>query len=323
MRTQPAPVIGVSSAIQRARQLVERYARTQLPILLQGATGTGKDLFAQHVHYLSGRPGIVVDVNCGALPREMVESLLFGHCKGAFTGAHQSATGHIERAHGGTLFLDELLDLPLESQVKLLRVLETGEVQRLGDSQKKIVDLRIVAAVQDDLAERLDRGAFRGDVFQRIAGVVIRLPPLAERPEDVLPLSRHFAALQERSLEPEAERVLEGYGWPGNARELRIAIERAGYLVDDGTLPASAVTEAIELGAPPKAEQPRRCLTASPHERRKHLLAVCEANQWDATRSAGALHVGLSTFYRQLRTAGIALRDMRQRNLSQFSQRIL
>src|SRR6266699_1779197 len=158
-------IVGVSAAIRRALVLAERYARTRLPILLVGPTGTGKELFAQHIHERSGRPGPLVDVNCCALPRDMVESLLFGHRRGAFTGAMESSVGHVERSDGGTLFLDELASLGLDAQGKLLRVLETGDVQPLGAVNKKRVNLRVVSTAHDDLPDVLASGHFRRDLF--------------------------------------------------------------------------------------------------------------------------------------------------------------
>jgi len=220
-------IVGVSPAIRRGLVVAERYARTRLPILLVGATGTGKELFAEHIHERSGRPGPLVDVNCCALPRDMVESLLFGHRRGAFTGAVDSTVGHVERSDGGTLFLDELASLVPDAQGKLLRVLESGETQPLGAATKRRVDLRVICAVQDDIWTALDAGRFRRDLFQRVAGVVIELPPLAARPEDIVPLAEHFANLQGRRLEGGVDSVLVNYPWPGNVRELRMAIERA------------------------------------------------------------------------------------------------
>ncbi len=233
-------IVGCSPAIRRARYLAERYARTQLSVLLVGPTGTGKELFAQHIHRLSGRKGPLIDVNCCALPCEMVDSLLFGHTRGAFTGAIASTIGHVERSHGGTLFLDEIESLPLAAQGKLLRVLETRDVQPLGAAAKQPVDFRVIGAAQDGIKAELNSGTFRRDLYQRLAGIVIELPPLAARLEDVLLLAEHFAALQGRPLEPGARTVLLNHAWPGNARELRLAIERAGQLVADGTLPGAA-----------------------------------------------------------------------------------
>jgi len=208
MSAEIPPIIGASRVMKRARELVERFGPTTLPIMIVGATGTGKELVARHIHRVSRRHGTLVDVNCGALPQEIAESLLFGHRKGAFTGAVDTVIGHMERADRGTLFLDEVLHLTPQAQVKLLRVVETGEVQPLGSGQKRRVDFRLVSAAQDDTPGRLDHGLFRRDLFQRLAGVVIDLPLLVDRPEDILPLARHFATLQQRSLEAGSETVL-------------------------------------------------------------------------------------------------------------------
>jgi transcriptional regulator with PAS, ATPase and Fis domain len=306
-------IIGVSPGIKRALTLAERYARTRLPILLVGATGTGKEIFATHVHCLSGRRGPMVDVNCGALPRDMVESLLFGHRRGAFTGAVESTEGYIAKAHGGTLFLDELTSLAPDAQVKLLRVLETAQVEPLGAGLKRDVDLRVVAAAQDDLGTALGEGRLRRDLYQRLAGVVIELPRLVQRQEDLMPLAQHFAARDRRIVEPGVEAVIHGYSWPGNVRELQLAIERAGHLVENGTLSAPAVAEAIRLGAPsPRTpdEAPDRA------ERRAYLLAVGTKAGWDLGLMSAALGVKRTQVYERLRAAGLTLRTGRKESTS-------
>jgi transcriptional regulator with PAS, ATPase and Fis domain len=307
-------IVGVSPAIQRALALAERYARTRLAVLLVGATGTGKELFAQHIHERSGRPGSLVDVNCCALPRDMVESLLFGHRRGAFTGAVDSVVGHLERSDGGTLFLDELASLALDAQGKLLRALDTGEVQPLGATAKRRVDLRVVSAVQDGFGGDIESGVFRRDLYQRVAGVVIDLPPLTARPEDVVPLAEHFAALGGRRLEPGVERVLLSHAWPGNVRELRLVIERAGELVENGTLPSAALVEAIALGNAQSMMPPPPPLTQSSRNpwTRGEVLTVLQSNAWDVHRAAAALHVGRTTLFKQLKALGISLRTERQ-----------
>ncbi len=301
-------IVGVSSAVRRALALAERYARTRLPVLLVGATGTGKELFAEHIHERSGRPGPLVDVNCSALPRDMVESLLFGHRRGAFTGAVEANVGHVERSDGGTLFLDELESLAPDAQGKLLRVLETGNVQPLGAPAKRSVDLRVVCTVQDNIWIALDQGRFRRDLFQRVAGVVIELPSLVARPEDIIPLAEHFANLQGRRLERGVDGVLLKYPWPGNVRELRMAIERAGQLVEDGTLPPRAVAEAIALGGPRPSVSSAGGGLVSALLTRDDLLAVLDRSDWDVQRAAVALHVGRTTFFKRLRALGISLR---------------
>jgi two-component system, NtrC family, nitrogen regulation response regulator NtrX len=313
------PIVGVSEAIRQAARLVERFAPRGLPILLVGATGTGKELFARYIHFLSRRSGALVDVNCGALPHEIAESLLFGHRRGAFTGAVESVIGHLERAHHGTLFLDEVLHLSLSAQVKLLRVLETGEVQPLGAGGKHAVDFRVVSAAQEDTPQHVDRGLFRHDLYQRLAGVVINLPLLIDRPEDIMPLAEHFAGLQRQVLEPGCEIVLQGYSWPGNVRELRLAIERAGCLVDNGSLPPGALRDAIALGVPKDRRSKRRCgggrrvsdLHGQISEELEHQLAIFESHGRDARRAAAALEISLSTFYARLQRAGVSMRAVR------------
>ncbi|HYL55350.1 MAG TPA: sigma 54-interacting transcriptional regulator [Gemmatimonadales bacterium] len=308
-------IVGVSPAIRRALALAERYARTRLPVLLVGATGTGKELFAQHIHERSGRPGPLVDVNCCALPRDMVESLLFGHRRGAFTGAIDSTVGHVERSDGGTLFLDELGSLAPEAQGKLLRVLETGDVQPLGACGKRRVDLRVVSAVQDDVDAVLRGGQFRLDLFQRTAGVVIELPPLWARLEDVVPLAEHFADLVSKRLEPGAEKVLLGHPWPGNVRELRHVIERASELVANGTISPDALAESIDLGT---LEGQGGLRLGGVDRRRKaaaeraQLFSVCEAERGNARRIADSLGIHRATLFRRLKRAGISLRSVQE-----------
>lgn len=313
------PIVGESMAIRRARELIERYAPTNLAILLVGATGTGKELFARHIHVRSGRRGRLVGVNCGVLPRDMADGLLFGYERGAFSGAVKRHHGHVECADGGTLFLDELLSLPLDGQAKLLRALDTGEIQRLGEEMERYVDLRVVGAVQEDVKDRIASGALRPDLYRRVAGVVIELPPLADRPEDVLPLARYFAAQRGQVLEAGTSEVLAGHSWPGNVRELRQMIDRAGCLVENGTLPPAALREAIALGAP---------FTAAPNGQpeagglgtftREGLVALCEACGWRAERIAVALGVGRTTLFRHLRRAGVNLRGLRKYQSSAY-----
>ncbi len=302
----PPPLIGESRAMQRVRGLVQRFGPTRLPVLLVGPTGVGKDLIAQHLHVTSGRRGLWVPVNCGALPREMADSLLFGHRRGAFSGAVESRVGHFERSGGGTLFLDEVFTLPEETQVKFLRALEDGEVQPLGEESRRMVDLRVVAAMQEDAAERVQSGRFRRDLFRRLAGVVIEVPAIVDRVEDVVPLARYFTELQGRTLEPNAEQALIAYEWPDNVRELRQAIERAGHLVENGTLSAAAIAEAIHLGAPAG-------VPSGPSDSlREEMIALCAAQDWDARRIALELGVGRTALFQRLRKVGLSLRALRE-----------
>jgi transcriptional regulator with PAS, ATPase and Fis domain len=309
---QATPILGQSEIMRQVIERVQRFARTGLPILLVGETGTGKDLLARHIHSTSGRPGELIDVNCGALPRDMVESLLFGHRRGAFTGAVSDMPGLVSKAAGGTLFLDELCSLSSEAQVKLLRVLETGHVRPLGDTRNVAVEFRVIAAVQEEFGARLRTGAFREDLYHRIAGAVVHLPPLCERSGDVAILAAHFAARHARVLGTGAVAVLEAYRWPGNVRELRMVLDRAALLTDRGELDASAIAEALGQGAlhvPRKGGEAQAGASS-----RMALLAACSANDWDPGRISTALGVSRATLYRRLRKEKISLRISGRRN---------
>ncbi len=306
-----AEILGESPALRRALALAERFARTSLCVLIEGATGTGKELFAHRIHECSRRAGRFVAINCGALPRTMIETLLFGHRRGAFTDAHESAPGLIEAADKGTLYLDELASLPLEDQVKLLRALESEEVYRLGETEPRRVDVRMVASVQERPANLVASGVLRLDFCERVAGVVITLPPLCERGDDVLVLADHLAHRLGKTFGAGVDQLLKRYRWPGNVRELRAALERAAALSDGGPIEARAIAEAIELGAPhtsgPGQAGPSH-RTAIQLAERERLVAACEANGWHAGRTAAALGIARVTIYRRLRRIGLSLR---------------
>jgi transcriptional regulator with PAS, ATPase and Fis domain len=306
---ESAGILGASAAIRRAEAQARSIASSDLPVLLVGETGTGKELFAQAIHRWSGRPRLV-DVNCGALPPQMAESLLFGHRKGAFTGAVDNAPGLFLHASAGTLFLDELTALPLESQVKLLRVLETGEVRRLGEAEKLRVSFRLVAAVQCDLHRLIQAGAFRLDLYQRLAvGAVIRLPALRERPEDTLALAGEFARLVDKRLHPTAESVLLGYDWPGNVRELRAVVARAARLVAGVEIGPFALSDAIAEGVVPLGgEAAQRPAVRRDQGDAELLRETCVRHGWSAERIASALGVHRATLFRRLKAAGLSLK---------------
>jgi transcriptional regulator with PAS, ATPase and Fis domain len=299
------PIIGVSEAMRRVVEQARRFAASGLPVLITGPTGTGKELFARHVHAWSGRVGRLVPVNCGALPRDLVEGLLFGRRRGVYTGA-DDAKGYVEAADSGTLFLDELGSLPLEAQVKLLRVLEDREVYRLGDTVGRAVLFGLVAATQDDLRQLIPLKAFRQDLFQRVAGGMLTLPALATRLEDVAPLATYFAAISNRTVSATVLLVLQRYSWPGNVRELRTVIDRAACLSDGTEIEVSAICEAIDSGAmQDSAVDPPRIKDID----RRKLRDVCQANGWSSTRTARALGIGRTTLFRRLRAVGISLRS--------------
>ncbi|MBX3560515.1 MAG: sigma-54-dependent Fis family transcriptional regulator [Sphingomonas sp.] len=229
-------VIGETPAILALRNLIRHVAPSEASVLLTGPSGSGKEVVAQAIHAASGRGDKpFVAVNCGAIPRELLESELFGHEKGSFTGAHAQHKGKFEEAHGGTLFLDEIGDMPADMQVKLLRVLEERAVQRVGGRGHIEVDVRIVAATHRDIDRAIDDGKFREDLFYRLAVFPIDIPPLSERIEDIPLLVQHFLDKQGKratgmSFAPAALARLADHGWPGNVRELRNFVERACIL---------------------------------------------------------------------------------------------
>jgi DNA-binding NtrC family response regulator len=236
---EPLPgMIGSAGSMMHLYHMVRLIAPRTTTVLVLGATGTGKELVASALHKLSpraARPFVIV--NCAAIPEALLESELFGHVRGAFTGAVQSYLGRIQAASGGTLFLDEIGEMPAGLQAKLLRFLEQKEIQRLGSADSQRVDVRVVAATNQDLLEKVDQGSFREDLYYRLSAFPIELPPLAERVSDVLPLAEHFLARalpQGRNprirISREAARVLEKHSWPGNVRELQHVIERAAIL---------------------------------------------------------------------------------------------
>ena len=240
-RLEGAPeLIGPSEKMQQVRRLIAKVAPTDSTVLIFGETGTGKELAARSVHEQSLRAEMpLVPVNCGALPESLIESELFGHRKGAFTGADEHRTGLLQVANGGSLFLDEIGELPKAMQAKLLRFLESGEVRRVGDNESFTCDVRVICATNRDLAAMVAAGEFREDLWFRINTFEIPLPPLRERPEDIPVLARHFAARfagprgsQDEIFSPEALDALAEHTWPGNVRELANVIEHALILCD-------------------------------------------------------------------------------------------
>jgi len=306
-RSSAEPFLGESAGIQRAVQLATRFAQTDAPILLVGETGTGKELLARLIHRESARSGELVDVNCGALPRELVESTFFGHRRGAFSGAVEDGMGLVEAAHDGTLFLDEVCSLPLDGQVKLLRVLERGEYRRVGETGMRRSSFRVLAASQIALDSRVGAGSFRLDLLQRIAGVVIELPPLREREGDVNLLAEAFAGRHQRTLSAGAVRRLCGHHWPGNVRELQAAIRRACWFCQETELTADSVAEALQTGA--VSSQPGAPLCAGEHGLLTQLL---EKHGWDVTATARALDVNRTTLWRRMRRCGLRARDLKR-----------
>ena len=227
---------------------VERIARSDATALIMGETGTGKELIARHIHNTSGRRGPFVPVNCGAFSESLIDAELFGHETGAFTGASQARSGWFEAANGGTLFLDEIGDLPMALQVKLLRVLQERQVVRLGSRRAIPLDVRLVAATNIDLARAVEAQHFRADLYYRLSVASVRLPPLRERPADIVPLARHFISVYQTrlnlgdvTLSAAAQSALLGYSWPGNIRELENAIHYALIVCCDNEIQAEDI----------------------------------------------------------------------------------
>jgi transcriptional regulator with PAS, ATPase and Fis domain len=251
-------IIGNSPLLDHAIDIARQVAPTDLSVLITGESGTGKEIFPQIVHFLSSRKhGPNISVNCGAIPEGTIDSELFGHEKGAFTGAHESRKGYFEVVNGGTIFLDEVAELPLMTQVRLLRVLETGEFIRVGSSKMQKTNVRVVAATNVNIPEAIERGKFREDLYYRLNTVPIHVPPLRDRKEDIYLLFRKFAAdfadrykMPVIHLQPEAQRLLVEYRWPGNVRQLKNVTEQLSILEQSKEISADTLMKYLpgEMG---------------------------------------------------------------------------
>jgi DNA-binding NtrC family response regulator len=249
-------LIGESDAMKQLAETIARVASTDASVLITGENGVGKELVARNLHLGGDRAaGPFVTVNCAAIPAELVESELFGHVKGSFTGAHEDRVGHFEASHGGDLFLDEVGDMPLPAQAKVLRALESHEIVRVGDSTSRAVDLRVLAATNADLGQAVEDRSFRLDLYYRLNVVAIDVPPLRERREDVPLIARHLLERQaERigrsplTLSPEAEEALRSHDWPGNVRQLRNVLEAAAIFCDEQRITADDVARVLSTG---------------------------------------------------------------------------
>jgi two-component system nitrogen regulation response regulator NtrX len=254
-------MVGQSPAMQQLRDAIRKAAPSEARVLITGENGTGKELVAEAIHRQSKRANApFVRVNCAAIPRELIESELFGHERGAFTGAMRRKIGLIEQAHTGTIFLDEIGDMSLDTQAKLLRVLQENELLRVGGNQPIRFDVRVIAATNKNLEKEIQAGNFRDDLFFRIAVIPIPVPPLRERREDIVMLANYFLnqlasayGRRPKHLSPEAIAILENYHWPGNVRELRNIIERVMIMSDAETILAEQVKQALPMFALPGA----------------------------------------------------------------------
>jgi len=331
-RGAPGGMVGTSAASQRVRELIRHAVEARVDtVLITGETGTGKEVVARQIHDLAGAAAApFIPMNCPAIPEPLLESELFGHRKGSFTGAAEHRAGYFELADGGTLFLDEIGDLSASAQAKLLRVLETRLVRRIGEAREKAVDVRVVAATNADLPQRVQQGRFRADLFYRLNVFAIELAPLRERRIDILPLAEHFLAgfcgargWKVGGFDEGARRWLLEYDYPGNARELRNLVERAailtrGGLIGEAQLPARAGRPAAAAQPSPAtpsaavvADEPsgglgENAAGAPDDDLKGRILRALEETRWNRRDAAVALGMPYSTLRFRMRRLGIS-----------------
>ena len=314
-------IVGSSPAMQEIYHMVKTVAKSNATILILGESGTGKELVANAIHNHSGRdPKRFVDINCGAIPRELLENELFGHERGAFTGADRQYIGSVERASGGTLFLDEIGELDVNLQVKLLRLLQEKSFQRIGGTSKIDVDIRVIAATNRDLQAEVEKGNFREELYYRLNVVPITIPPLRSRREDVPLLAKHFldkfAAENNRRFKDfssQALQALVNYDWPGNVRELENTIERVVVLHDDTKVKPLHLPRFIQKSERSVKSRVDADMTLDPYQK-VVPLAIVEQNAIESTLAkcngdvvlaAKKLQIGQATLYRKLKRYGI------------------
>src|SRR5580700_2322521 len=304
-------MIGASPAFARVLEQATLAARSDARVLLNGESGTGKELLAAHIHAESPfAAGPFVKVNCAAIPNELIESELFGHEKGSFTGATSARRGKFELANGGTLFLDEAGDLHASSQAKLLRVLQEGEFHRVGGEQPIRVSVRVISATNRDLGEMIAQQKFREDLYYRLCVMPVRVPSLRERVEDIQQLAEYFLAefcarnnFRPKSFEPDAVAALEQHGWPGNIRELRNVVERMAILARGDTIEAVSVPTEIRStrSLPPRSNLRETRESAE----RDHILRALQDSDWNVSGAARALGMERTNLHKRIRALGI------------------
>jgi len=307
-----ARMIGSSPAFQQVVEQATMAARSDARVLLTGESGTGKELLAAHIHNSSPfASGAFVKVNCAAIPTELIESELFGHEKGAFTGAVAARRGKFELADGGTVFLDEVGDLHAASQAKLLRVLQEGEFHRVGGERPIRVSVRVISATNRDLGELVRAGKFREDLYYRLCVVPIRVPPLRERPRDLRPLAEYFLEdfcarnnFRRKELDAAVYPVFENYAWPGNVRELRNIVERMAILTPGDRLSVESAPVEIRLHCD---ASPRSSLQqAREAAEREHLVRALEQSGWNVTAAARLVGMERTNLHKRIRALGLS-----------------
>src|SRR5579859_5650987 len=311
-------ILGNSVPMKALRQQIALTAPTNGRVLIYGESGTGKELVARALHAQSSRAqGPFVEVNCAAIPEELIESELFGHRKGSFTGASEDKVGKFQKADGGTLFLDEIGDMSLRTQAKVLRVLEEQRLEPVGSSQTITVDARVIAATNKNLEQEITRGAFRQDLFYRLNVIPFFVPPLRERKQDIPTLARYFLAefsaeygKKTRELSDTAMEILIRYPWPGNVRELRNLVERLVIVCPQARIEPHHLPPELFRGVAESPQQPYSTLheARSAYER-EFILRKLQENRWNMTQTASALGLERSHLYRKMKSLGIAAPD--------------
>ena len=316
---RPAALIGESRVMARLREQIAMAAPTNGRVLIAGENGTGKELVARQIHDMSHRRAAAfIEVNCAAIPEELIESELFGHARGAFTGAVADRRGKFEMASGGTLFLDEVGDMSLKTQAKVLRALQEQVVEPVGGQASVRVDVRVIAATNKDLVDGIRGGRFREDLYFRLNVIPISVPPLRDRGDDVLRLAEHFIVefareygRRPKQFRPDALRILQAYAWPGNVRELRNVIERLMIMVAGDIIIASDLSfleASVTLPQPPAAAADVRPLySARDSWEREYILGALAVFDGNISRTADTLGIERSNLYRKMRSLGISL----------------
>jgi two-component system nitrogen regulation response regulator NtrX len=310
-------IIGESPRISEVLSLVERVAPTDARVLITGENGSGKELVAKMIHRLSKRnTKTMVEVNCAAIPNELIESELFGHERGAFTGAVSQRAGKFELADGGTIFLDEIGDMSLNAQAKVLRALEEGKIERVGGTRQIPVNVRVIAATNKNLQESIKQGAFREDLFHRLNVIPIRVPPLRERREDIPLLARAFAeeicrhnGMPPRRFTDDALRALQAMDWSGNVRELRNTVERLVIMTPHTEIGASSIEPKLQALPPGADDLLGRGGTFQEFKERAEAAFIrkqLEANGWNISRTAEVLDIQRSHLYNKMKKYGLA-----------------
>ena len=305
-------IIGSSDEMVRVFKMVDKVADSEATILIQGESGTGKELIAREIHYRSGKAqGPFVSINCGAIPRDLLESNLFGHVKGSFTGAVRDSAGLFQVAEGGTFFLDEVGDMPIATQVKLLRALQEREIIPVGGTQPVKIDCRLVAATNSDLEKEVAAGRFRADLFYRLNVIPIRLPALRQRRDDIPILVDHFLKRHAethtaKTVNKDAMDLLMRYDWPGNVRELENVMERALILDESGVIGPDDLPEKIRFGHSQRGSLVIDTPTLTLDELEKeYILKVLNHTRWQKKRASEILGINASTLYRKLLGYGL------------------